>query len=171
MGHILFQNSPSCLIGGNFTTATIDVSSLSDGTKITVTANHHDAAGNPATQVSVPISKDTSRPTVIVSGPSPSVGKFSTSYTYTVTYDGATSINLAGNVTLVALTGTATCNPPSAPDNATINISNCNGDGTVGIKIAAGVATNAVGNLSLEASGTALQLITLSQTFQLGLRP
>lgn len=56
--------SPSCS-GGSFS-STLNVSGVSDSATVSVTADHTDLAGNPATQASVSVVKDTVIPTVAI---------------------------------------------------------------------------------------------------------
>ncbi|NLN75047.1 MAG: family 10 glycosylhydrolase [Armatimonadetes bacterium] len=115
-----------------------------------------DIAGNPAPAAgpSAMFIVDNNPPTVLISAPSAdaaSVGPI----TYTLTYDGASSITLAsGNVSLdkdgnvdadVAISGSGTT-------TRTVTLSNITGDGTLGISIAAGTATD-VANNSAAAAG------------------
>ncbi|MCM2280035.1 MAG: hypothetical protein NDJ89_18330 [Oligoflexia bacterium] len=58
--------SPQC-VGGGYS-ATLDFTSVSDGA-VTISANHSDAAGNAAAQVSVSLTKDTGTPTVTLTAP------------------------------------------------------------------------------------------------------
>jgi len=81
-----------------------------------------------------------------LSAPSETITKSGPVY-YTVTYPGATSVNLAaGNVTLNktgTANGTVTVEDTAEPLAKKIVISNITGDGTLGITIAAGTATYA----------------------------
>ena len=83
-----------------------------------------------------------------LSAPSETITKSGPVY-YTVTYPGATSVNLtAGNVTLNrtgTADGTVTVEATAEPLAKKIVISNITGDGTLGITIAAGTATYAGG--------------------------
>lgn len=62
------SSSPPCS-GGSWNISAWDVSALADGPAISLTINHTDLAGNPASQVSATVSKDTSAPGVSISSP------------------------------------------------------------------------------------------------------
>jgi hypothetical protein len=98
---------------------------------------------------------DTTAPTVSISAPSLTLANSaSASVTYTVTYSGADTVTLAeGNVTLnttgnasgtVAVTG-------SGSSTRTVTISGITGNGTLGISIAAGTASDLAGNTAAAA--------------------
>ena len=83
-------------------------------------------------------------PTLVISAPSASLTR-SGPVTYTITYTGADTVTLAnGNVTLNK-TGTANGNAAvsgTGVTSRTVTISGITGDGTLGISIAAGTASN-----------------------------
>jgi hypothetical protein len=115
-----------------------------------ISAVQTDPAGNtssPSGSLSVTI--DTTAPTVSIGTPSPSYINSAGTVDYPVTYTGADAINLtSGNVT-VNHTGTASCtktvlNGTSA--TPTVRLTNCSGDGTVDIAIAAGTSSDDAGN-------------------------
>ncbi|NLE60788.1 MAG: hypothetical protein GX616_20775, partial [Planctomycetes bacterium] len=93
---------------------------------------------------------DRTAPTVSIGPPSVSLTRTGP-VTYTITYGGANTVTLAaGNVTLnktgtangtVAVSGTGTT-------TRTVTISSITGDGTLGISIAAGTASDNAGNLA-----------------------
>ncbi|MBT7610130.1 MAG: hypothetical protein HN576_10255, partial [Bacteriovoracaceae bacterium] len=58
-------STPTCSVSLTWA-ATIDVSSLADGLTLSVTADHSDAASNPATQASTTVLKDTIAPTLAI---------------------------------------------------------------------------------------------------------
>jgi hypothetical protein len=107
---------------------------------------------------------ETTPPTaVITDGPSPSVTKGGPA-TYTVTYDDDNFYSIAlstGNITLnrtgtangaVTVSGTDTNGRTETGSNSrTVTISNITGDGTLGISLAAGTATDKAGNAALAA--------------------
>ncbi len=117
-----------------------------------------DATGNWSTSGSFAITIDTTAPTLVIGAPSATVAKNGTDVTYTVTYSGADTVTLAnGNITLnatggasgsVAVTGTGTV-------TRTVTISNLTGNGTLGISIAAGTASDTAGNTALAAGPSA----------------
>ncbi len=119
--------------------------SLDDDTARDVLGNRSLAAGPSATFI-----VDNTAPTISIG--SPSVGTTNTGpVTYTVAYTGASSVTLAvGNITLNT-TGTATGTlAVTGSGNAarTVTISSISGNGTLGISIAAGTASDSAGNLA-----------------------
>ena len=145
----------------NPSTKTVTLSNCTgDGTvAITIAANSaQDLAGNqaPASEPSVTFTVDNTAPTIEISGPSVAQVNQSDSVTYTVIYSGHSAINLnAGHVTLNVTGENATCliqEPTGSSDTRTVTLSDCSGNGTVGITIAANSARDAAGNQAL-ASG------------------
>jgi hypothetical protein len=97
---------------------------------------------------------DNTPPSITVSAPSVSVTNTGP-IVYTVTYGGADSVSLAAaNVTLQK-TGTANGNLAltGSGNNYTATISSVTGDGTLGITIAAGTASDLAGNTAPAATG------------------
>ncbi len=96
---------------------------------------------------------DNTPPTVSIAAPRSSLTK-SGPVTYAITYSGASSINLAsGNITL---NKTGTANGTVSVSNGTtatptVTVSSITGDGTLGISIAAGTASDSVGNTAAAA--------------------
>ena len=105
---------------------------------------------------------DTTAPTASISAPSSTVGNSSTPVTYTVTYTGADTITLAsGDVTL---NRTGTANGTAAVSGTgtgtrTITISNITGNGTIGISIAAGTASDLAGNTAASSGPSATFMV------------
>lgn len=109
-----------------------------------------DLAGNTttATGPSALFTVDNTPPTIVISAPSTTITKNS-NVTYTVTYTGADAVTLAnGNITLnkigtangtIATSGTGT-------SSRTVTVSGITGDGTLGISLAAGTASDMAGN-------------------------
>src|SRR5205823_459142 len=136
----------STATGGNYSVTT---STLTAGTH-SITATATDAPGN-VSGASGPLSViiDTTAPTVAIGAPSASVTN-SGPVTYTVTYADAnfnSSTLSAGDITLnktgtanatVAVSGTGT--------TRTVTLSSITGDGSLGISIAAGTASDTAGN-------------------------
>ncbi|WP_291515430.1 Ig-like domain-containing protein [Bdellovibrio sp. ArHS] len=133
-----------------------------DGTvAISVTAaSAHDAAGNAALAAgpSAFATIDNTGPSLSIATPTPSVGNSSTSFQWVVTYTGASTVTLsAADVSLqgstsgcdIAVTG-------AGASSRTVTVSNCSGNGSLGISIAAESAQDSLGNKSLAAgpSGT-----------------
>jgi prepilin-type N-terminal cleavage/methylation domain-containing protein/prepilin-type processing-associated H-X9-DG protein len=150
------------------TTRTVTLSSISgNGTLgITVAAGTgSDAAGNTAPGVSgTAFTVDNTAPTLAIGAPSTTLTRNGT-VSYTVTYTGADTIGLAaGNVTLNK-TGNAngTVNVVnSGPTTRTVEISGITGDGTIGISIAAGTASDTAGNTAAAAGPS--QTFTVDNT-------
>ena len=145
---------------GNFATSdnqtfTFDVSPASDGA-VTVDIGASvatDAAGNTnaaATQFS--ITSDQAAPTLTIGAPS-AADTTGGPVTYTVTYVGANTIMLAdGDVTLDK-TGSAdgTVAVSGSGLTRTVTISSITGDGTLGVTLAAGTASDTAGNTAASA--------------------
>ena len=155
-------NGTVAVSGTGTSTRTVTVSGITgDGTLgISIAAGTAaDAAGNtaPAVGPSAAFTVDNTGPAVSISAASASVTK-SGPVTYTVTYTGADAVTLANaNVTLnktgtangtVAVSGTGT-------STRTVTISGITGDGTLGISIAAGTATDTAGNSAAAAGPSA----------------
>lgn len=91
---------------------------------------------------------DRTPPTISISGPSVA-NTDNGPVTYTITYGGANAVTLANaNVTLIT-TGTATGTrnvTGTGTTTRTVTISGITGNGTIGISIAAGTATDSAGN-------------------------
>lgn len=128
-----------------------NVPSSYNGTAV-VTVSGTDLAGNAYSGTDkITFTVDNVAPTLSISSPSATQVKNGTNVTYTITYDGADTVTLAtGNITLnktgtangtVTVSGTGTA-------SRTVTISNITGDGTLGISIAAGTASDIAGNTS-----------------------
>ena len=109
-------------------TTTLDVSSISDASSISLTANHTDAAANTATQASASILKDTSIPSVAITS-SPTINNANkAAYTFSGTCSEtgrAVSVKVGattGSVTCTLLTWTATLNVTANADSAALII-------------------------------------------------
>jgi len=122
-----------------------------------------DAAGNAALPAgpSASFTVDNSAPTLSISAPSVALTKGGP-VTYTITYSGANTITLAtGNVTLF---GTGTANGTvgvsgTGTSTRTVTISGITGDGTLGISLAVGTATDAAGNIAPLAGSSATFIV------------
>jgi hypothetical protein len=106
----------------------------------------------------VTVKKDATPPTVIISAPSVAQVKQSASVTYSVTFSDTNGVNAtdSSKITL-STTGGASCSRAiagagTAGDPFIVTISNCSGNGTVGVSVAAGAATDAAGNTTLAAA-------------------
>ncbi|HOW52002.1 MAG TPA: Ig-like domain-containing protein [bacterium] len=113
-----------------------------------------DALGNWSDSGSFAITIDTTEPTLVIGAPSATEAKTGDSVLYTVTYTGADSVTLAtGHITLNTTdgaSGTVTVTG-SGTTTRTVTISNLTGNGTLGISIAAGTASDNAGNTALAA--------------------
>ncbi len=123
--------------------------SIAAGTARDVLLNMAPSAGPSAT-----FTVDNSRPALSMGAPSTSLTREGP-ISYTVTYSGADAVTLApGNITLNK-TGTADCGTVevsgSGNTSREVTISNITGDGTLGISIAAGTASDVAGNTALGA--------------------
>lgn len=138
--------TPSCG-GGTFSTASMDVHALGDGS-VVITANQTDTAGNTGLG-SASVAKDTIVPTVSIGPPSATIVSHSGSITYGVTYAGADAIHLTAARITLNTTGGASCTRAvidGTTANPTVTLSNCTGNGEIGISIAAGASSDAAGN-------------------------
>jgi len=142
-------------VGSDKTTWTYDYmvntnngNTYKDGTATVSLLTMHDAAGNASLNPSGnTFNIDTIAPTLTIGAPSKTVTKTGP-ITYTVTYSGADKVTLnSSNVTLVK-TGTAdgTVTASGTGNTQTVLVSNTTGDGTLGIRIAEGTATDTAGN-------------------------
>ncbi len=146
-------------ISGAGTTRTVTISSITgDGTLgISLAAGTAgDIAGNLAAAAgpSTTFIVDNTLPSVAISSPSAAVTKGGP-VTYTVTYSDTNfnaSTLAAGNVTLNTTgTATGTVAVTGSGTTRTVTISSITGDGTLGISLAAGTASDNAGNLAAAA--------------------
>lgn len=125
-------------------------SALSDGTH-TLYVQEKDTAGNWSSSGSFIINIDTVSPTLSISAPS-ALLTASGDITYTITYTGADNVTLAdGDITLNK-TGTANGTVTvlgSGAATRTVTIRGITGDGTLGITVAAGTASDTAGNMAV----------------------
>ena len=164
-------------MSGSGLTRTVTLSSITgDGTLgITIGAGTaSDTAGNlaPTSGASATFAVDNTSPTIAISPPSAAITNGG-SVTYTVTYTDAnfnSSTLAAGNITLNT-TGTANASIGVSGSGLTrtVTLSSITGNGTLGITIAAGTATDLVGN-SAPASGasTTFTVDNVAPTISIG---
>jgi len=135
-------------------TRTVTISNITGNGTLGISiaaATASDAAGNTAASAgpSTTFTVDNTAPSVTISAPSLTVANSSVSVTYTVTYTGADTVTLAaGNVTLNK-TGAASgiVGVSGTGNTRTVTISSISGlNGTLGISIAAGTASDLAGN-------------------------
>ncbi|MDH4201071.1 MAG: Ig-like domain-containing protein, partial [Spirochaetia bacterium] len=147
------------------TTYTFNVTPTADGA-ITVNiaaGSALDLAGNNSTAATqFGITSDRTAPTVAVSAPSATLTNSAGTVNYTVTYSGANTINLLVSGITLNTTGTATCAKSIINGNTatpTVALTNCTGDGTIGITVAASTASDLAGNTNLvSAASTAFNV-------------
>jgi hypothetical protein len=151
-------------VSGTGTTRTVTLSSITGdglmgisvgaGTAIDLSGNLAPAAGPSAT-----FTVDNTRPAVTISSPSASFAK-SGPVTYTVTYADANFGASSLTAGLIALnrTGTASGNVSVTGGGTTytVTLAGITGDGTLGISIGAGSATDLAGNSALAAGPSAV---------------
>ncbi|NDE15122.1 hypothetical protein EBZ80_09355 [bacterium] len=110
-----------------------------------------DVAGNltPAVTTIVPVNVDTTDPVVTVAPPSILNARASSSVTFRVSFSGASTVNLTGQDVALDSTGTATAIATvtgTGLSSRTVTLTSLGGDGTVAIRIPAGVAVDLAGN-------------------------
>jgi hypothetical protein len=120
---------------------------------LTASANVKDRAGHALTSgASTTWTLDATKPTVVISSPSQDIGQSGQSITYPVTYSDAhfAQSTLSQNNITLNKTGTASGSIAVSGTGATrtVTISNLKGDGTLGITLAAGTASDLAGNLA-----------------------
>uniref|UniRef100_UPI0026035318 beta strand repeat-containing protein n=1 Tax=uncultured Aquimarina sp. TaxID=575652 RepID=UPI0026035318 len=155
----LFSAQPAIDATGNLTytpaanangSATVTVSISDDGG----TANGGDDTSDDQT-FTITIIAPT--PTIAIGAPS-ATGTSTGPITYTITYTDADAVTLTTSDISLNTTGDATGSitvTGSGTDTRIVTISSITGDGTIGISIAAGTASNTAGNTSLAAGPSA----------------
>ncbi|MEK2688537.1 RCC1 domain-containing protein [Bdellovibrio sp. GT3] len=126
---------------------------------VKVRATTADLADNVSLTSPANILIDSTPPVVVMSTPAPAVGLSSTSFVWVISYLDASSITLTNNdITLQgANTGcTKKIGGLDRPDSRLLIVENCTGAGTLAPSIAAGTASDAVGNLALNQTGTSV---------------
>lgn len=138
----------------------INTISYGDGAH-TIIAQAVDAVPNTSTNATAGFTIDNTAPTITISGPSAAIAKNGTNVTYTITYSD-TNFNASslavGDITLNT-TGVANGNVSvdvGTGATRTVTISNITFDGTIGISIAAGTASDTAGNTALGAGPSAV---------------
>ncbi|WP_088252982.1 FG-GAP-like repeat-containing protein [Fimbriiglobus ruber] len=150
--------------GGAGATRTVTLTHITgDGTLgISLAAGTaHDLAGNeaPVAGPSGTFTVDTTAPTVAIGAPSAALANAASTVTFTVTYadaNFAASTLTAADVTLNT-TGTAagTVSVSGSGTTWTVTVTGITGDGTLGISLAAGTASDTAGNLAPAAGPSA----------------
>jgi hypothetical protein len=185
------DNTPTFTIGGVVTGATVDLlidgvqvatgtvntlclgvpciqltsTTVADGPHVVV-ARQIVAGGTSPTSTGLNLTIDTAAPTINIGAPSQSSANSSSTVTYEITYGGADSVTLAdGNITLNT-TGTAGASPGvsgSGTTTRTVTLNGITGDGTLGISIASGTASDTAGNLAPAAGSSATFTVDASK--------
>jgi hypothetical protein len=131
-----------------YTVYTDNGGTYKDGVATVNLSSVHDVAGNTAaTPTGNTFTIDTIAPTVTIGASSSTITK-SGPITYTVNYSGADKVTLNSSDVILVKTGTAdgTVTASGTGNTRTVAISNITGDGTLGIRIAAGTASDSAGN-------------------------
>jgi hypothetical protein len=112
-----------------------------------------DAAGNfaMASSTSAAVTIDNTGPTLSWGTVTPAVGTSATTFSFNLSYEDYTSVNLISTGVTVSTTGTVkSCSVPSISNGGTgsplITITGCQGEGTLKIKINGNTAYDAAGN-------------------------
>ncbi len=142
-------------VTGSGTSRTVTISGITGNGTLgisIVAGTASDTAGNtaPAAGPSTTFSVDTTAPTIAIVGPSASIANGSSSVTYAVNYTDAnfSASSLTTNQITLNTTGFANGNigVSGSGNNRTVTISGITGNGTLGISIAAGSASDTAGN-------------------------
>jgi len=166
----------SLAVSGTGNTRTVNVSSITgDGTLgISIAAGTAtDSAGNsaPAAGPSTIFSVANSTPGVSISAPSATIANSSSNISYTISYSSADSITLSpGNITLNK-TGTANGSisvSGSGSASRTVTLSGTTGDGTLGISIGAGTASNPAGSSTSAGPSSTFKVDNTAPTVSIG---
>lgn len=142
----------AAVTGSGTTTRTVTITGCTgNGTLgISVLANTaQDALGNQAASnfTAANITVDNIAPTLSIGAPSLTLGNSSSTFTWVVTYSGASTYTLAAaNVTLNGATTSCTKTVSGTGTSRTITVKNCSGNGDLSISIAANTASDAAGN-------------------------
>lgn len=127
----------------------IPTTPLSDGS-YTFSAKAVNSAGHACSSTSVNYTLDTSVPTLTISAPSVSIVNNTGPVNFSVTYTSASNINLSSTAVTLNRTATANCGTVTVTSGtaspATVTLSGCTGNGTIGISIAAGTSTSPGGS-------------------------
>ena len=101
---------------------------------------------------------DNTGPTLSISGPDKSVVTINSSAYFTISYLNASNISLSNNHIALNTTGNASCSQIavtySTLTTRNVSLSGCTGDGTVGIRVEAGTATDELGNLAVASNNS-----------------
>lgn len=139
---------------GGGTSFTIDLNPSGTGTFLTsirlpLSVAKNAADENNADSNTLTFTIDKSGPTINIVGPSPATGTSATSFVFTVNYTDAAVVNLSNSDITLGGTDSAGCGAVvtnGTTTSATVTVTNCTGDGTMNISIAANTAQDAFGN-------------------------
>lgn len=139
-------------------------SAAADGYK-TLSVSTQDTVGRFAS-ASVVVIKDASPPDVVISSPSVAQVNSSSIVTYSVSFSDASGVSSIDNSKISLSVSGATCNPltissgtGAVSDPYVVTISNCTGNGTVGLAVAAAAATSPQSHQSVATnSGTSVNV-------------
>jgi hypothetical protein len=101
-------------------------------------------------------------PLITLGAGSPQLVNNTGTINYPVSYDSSASqVTLAPSNVILNKTGTASCSisVSGSGQSQIISLNNCSGDGTVGVSITAGTASDSIGNLSLAAGPSSLATV------------
>jgi hypothetical protein len=145
------------------TNSPLNLTGLSQGSH-TLQVRALDASGNAdPSPASYSWTVDTTKPTVTISGPSPTEVTYGQSATYTITYADTNFNQSTLAVADITLNQTGTANGTVGVSGSgttrTVTISNVSGDGTLGISLAAGTASDLAGNTTNAAGPSATFVI------------
>ena len=156
-------NANIVIRGSGNTTRTISLENITGtGTLgISIAANTAtDAASNLAlaSGASTTFNVNNTSPTVTISNPSKTLANYTSTVIYTLTYTGATSINLTNSQVILNTTNGTNANVMvngTGSTTRTVTLSNIVGDGTLGITIASNSAVDSFGNSSFASNPSA----------------
>ncbi|WP_413581716.1 hypothetical protein [Bdellovibrio sp. HCB288] len=126
---------------------------------VKVRATAADLADNVSVTAPANILIDSMPPAILISAPAPAVGLSSTSFVWVISYMDANSITLTDNdITLQGANAGCTkkIGGLDRPDSRLLIVENCTSAGSLNPFIAAGTASDAVGNMALSHMGTSV---------------
>ncbi|MCB9085749.1 MAG: hypothetical protein H6624_15485 [Bdellovibrionaceae bacterium] len=170
--------SPLAINNGTSMNPTLTLSGCTgDGTaKILLNpgSSEDDSGNTDDGAVSGVVTVDNTAPTVSVGSPSPASGDSTATFSFPVTYSGADTINLTSGSITVNATGPS-CDAPIVNNGTTatptVTITNCTGNGTVGITVAASTSSDEASNQNLVSSASATVTVSNSISCPTGYIP
>jgi uncharacterized cupredoxin-like copper-binding protein len=163
--------------GTGVATRTVTVEQITGNGTFTISLSAHtavDTMGNyaPAAGPSAAVNVDENAPAITIGAPSTTLvkGNAALNVTYDVTYTGQTNITLADSNITLNRTGTANGSVAVSGSGSvrTVTISSLTGDGTLGISIAAGTASDAANNLTAAAGPSDTFTVDSTCTMSIG---